>query len=103
MDLSRMQSVDRFCHQYFQLESHLDFPDATCLRLEQVQNEIYDRMFSRKSLEFGPPVRYRVKTLKELSHRIESAIDDWEEHVRDVPCMFPSLATVVLTTIVGSL
>ncbi|KAG6300770.1 hypothetical protein E4U09_006304 [Claviceps aff. purpurea] len=80
MNLSRMQSVDRFCHQYFQLESHLDFPDATCLRLEQVQNELYGRMFSRKSLEFGPPVRYRVKTLKELSHRIESAIDDWEEH-----------------------
>ncbi|KAG5943556.1 hypothetical protein E4U59_000267 [Claviceps monticola] len=80
MDLSQMQSVDRFCHQYFQLESHLDFPDATCLRLEQVQDEIYGRMFSRKSLEFGPPVRYRVKTLKELSHRIESAIDDWEEY-----------------------
>ncbi|KAG5987368.1 hypothetical protein E4U52_007666 [Claviceps spartinae] len=80
MDLSRMHSVDRFCHQYFQLESHLDFPHATCLRLEQVQDEIYGRMFSRKSLEFGPPVRYRVKTLKELSHRIESAIDDWEEY-----------------------
>ncbi|KAG6041465.1 hypothetical protein E4U41_004199 [Claviceps citrina] len=80
MALSWKQQVDRFCHQYFQLESHLDYPDANCLRLEQVQDEIYRRMFCKDSSEGGPPDRYRVKTLKYLVHRIESAIDDWERY-----------------------
>ncbi|KAG5983861.1 hypothetical protein E4U55_006924 [Claviceps digitariae] len=80
MNLSWKQSVDRFCHQYFQLESHLDFPDANYLRLEQVQDEIYGRMFSRESSEVGPPDRYRIRTLKDLVSHIESAIDDWEKY-----------------------
>lgn len=86
MDLSWQQQVDRFCRQYFQLETHLDYPDANCLQLAQVQDEIYSRMFSRDQAEvgIGPPDRYRVKTLKDLVHRIESAIDDWEKHV----CLF---------------
>lgn len=81
MDMSWKQSVDRFCHQYLQLESHLDFPDADHLRLEQVQHEIYGRMFSRESSEADPPHRYCVKTLKDLVRHIESAIDDWEKYV----------------------
>ncbi|KAG5926105.1 hypothetical protein E4U42_003649 [Claviceps africana] len=80
MDLSWRHSVDRFCHQYFQLESHLDFPEANHLRLGQVQDEIYGRMFSGESLEVGPPDRYRVKTLKDLVRQIESAIDDWDKY-----------------------
>ncbi|KAG5999848.1 hypothetical protein E4U54_001648 [Claviceps lovelessii] len=80
MDMSWKQSVDRFCHQYLQLESHLDFPDADHLRLEQVQHEIYGRMFSRESSEADPPHRYCVKTLKDLVRHIESAIDDWEKY-----------------------
>ncbi|KAG6005971.1 hypothetical protein E4U21_007464 [Claviceps maximensis] len=74
------RSVDRFCHQYFQLESRLDFPDAKYLQLEQVQDEIFARMFSRKSSAVGPPDRYRIKTLKELVRHIESAIEDWERY-----------------------
>ncbi|KAG5926442.1 hypothetical protein E4U53_003084 [Claviceps sorghi] len=80
MDFSWIKSVDRFCHQYFQLESHLDFPEANHLRLGQVQDEIYGRMFSGKSSEAGPPDRYRIKTLKDLVRQIESAIDDWDKY-----------------------
>ncbi|POR31818.1 Protein-lysine N-methyltransferase EEF2KMT [Tolypocladium paradoxum] len=75
-----MQHVDRFCHQYLQLEPHLDFPPGEVLKLADVQDAVYSRLFADDAVQYGPPERYRVRTLKELVSRIETAIDDWDEH-----------------------
>lgn len=75
------RAVDRFCRQYLQLEPQLDFPQDAHLRLAEVQEAIYTRLFATGSIEYEPPARYMVKTLKTLVSRIESSIDDWEEHV----------------------
>lgn len=76
-----MQHVDRFCHQYLQLEPRLDFPPGDFLQLADVQDAIYTRLFADDAIQHGPPARYRLRTLKELVSRIEAAIDDWDEHV----------------------
>lgn len=73
--------VERFCRQYLQLESTLDYPQDTFLRLSDVQDAIYSNLFADGAVEYAPPVRYRFATLKELVSRIEASIDNWEEHV----------------------
>lgn len=70
-------SVKRFCRQYLQLELSLDFPAPELLREEATQDEIYNVFTTHPQ----PPVRYRLRTLKELIKRIESSIDDWDSHV----------------------
>ncbi|RCI13136.1 hypothetical protein L249_1134 [Ophiocordyceps polyrhachis-furcata BCC 54312] len=75
-----MQYVDRFCHQYLQLQPRLDYPPSETLRLAEAQDAIYTRLFDANALPGGPPDRYRGRTLKELVVRIEAAIDDWDEH-----------------------
>lgn len=81
MDPPWRQEVDRFCYQYLQLESILDYPQDKFLRLEDVQDDIYKRIFCDETDSVGPPDRYRIKILKELVFRIESAIDDWDRYV----------------------
>lgn len=81
MDQSWERAVDRFCRQYLQLEPQLDFPQDAHLQLTKVQEAIYSRLFAVGSIQYGPPARYVVKMLKALVSRIESSIDDWEEHV----------------------
>ncbi|KAK4066818.1 hypothetical protein Trihar35433_7245 [Trichoderma harzianum] len=82
MEASVQKQVDRFCHQYLQLEQHLDYPEPQNIRLPEVQDVIYQRLFADDSLPGGPPpLRYQVRVLKELVSRIESSIDDWDEHV----------------------
>ncbi|ODA78909.1 hypothetical protein RJ55_04499 [Drechmeria coniospora] len=73
-------AVDRFCCQYLQLEQDLDFPSADCLPLDVVQDAIFRRLFALGAVRHGPPVRYQVRTLKELVSRITASIDDWDEH-----------------------
>lgn len=73
--------VDRFCRQYLQLEPSLDFPPAEYLKLDTVQELIYERLFADDALLYAPPDRYRLRTLKQLIARIEASIDDWDEHV----------------------
>ncbi|KHN94862.1 uncharacterized protein MAM_07281 [Metarhizium album ARSEF 1941] len=80
MDRPWSQEVDRFCYQYLQLESNLDWPRDEFLRLDEVQDAIYKRIFKAEASNVGPPDRYRIKILKELVFRIESAIDDWDRH-----------------------
>lgn len=75
------RQVDRFCHQYLQLEANLDFPQDEYIRLDDVQDDVYKRVFSHDASNFGPPDRYRARILKELVSRIESAIDDWDKYV----------------------
>ncbi|OAQ90235.1 FAM86A protein [Purpureocillium lilacinum] len=72
--------VDRFCRQYLQLEPSLDFPPAEYLKLDTVQELIYERLFADDALLYAPPDRYRLRTLKQLIARIEASIDDWDEH-----------------------
>ncbi|OAA34606.1 hypothetical protein NOR_08364 [Metarhizium rileyi] len=80
MDPPWRQQVDRFCYQYLQMESRLDLPQDEFLRLAEVQDDIYRRIFSDERSNVGPPDRYRIKFLKELVFRIESAIDDWDRY-----------------------
>jgi hypothetical protein len=56
------------------------FPDAELLREEEVQEAIYKRVFSDE-VPLRPPRRYQVKILKELMAKIESSIEDWDQHV----------------------
>ncbi|KAJ6437255.1 FAM86A protein [Purpureocillium lavendulum] len=72
--------VDRFCRQFLQLEQGLDFPPAEYLKLDAVQELIFQRLFADDALVYAPPDRYRLKTLKALVARIEASIDDWDEH-----------------------
>ncbi|KAL6838164.1 putative methyltransferase domain-containing protein [Trichoderma camerunense] len=81
MEASVRKQVDRFCHQYLQLEQNLNYPEPQNIRLPEVQDAIYQRLFADDSLPGGPPpLRYQVRVLKELVSRIEASIDDWDEH-----------------------
>lgn len=75
------RQLDRFCRQYIQVQLNLDFPDGECLRQDVYQEEIYSRLFDENNLPRGPPKRYQLKALKELTERIEDSIQDWEEEV----------------------
>lgn len=78
---SRDNQLDRFCRQYLQLLPDLDYPDEEYLRDKIFQDAIYSRLFEENVLEYPPPHRYQLKTLKELIKRIENSIQDWEEQV----------------------
>ncbi|KAK3904126.1 S-adenosylmethionine-dependent methyltransferase-like protein [Staphylotrichum tortipilum] len=71
--------VSRFCWQNLQLDPNPDFPDPELLCDEAVQEAIYDRVFS-DAAPTCPPRRYQVRILKQLISRIESAIEDWDQH-----------------------
>ena len=73
--------MDRFCRQYLQLLPSLEYPDEEHLRDDVFQEAIYSRLFEENALEYPPPQRYQLKTLKELTKRIENSIHDWEEQV----------------------
>ncbi|KJZ73828.1 hypothetical protein HIM_06721 [Hirsutella minnesotensis 3608] len=75
-----LAQVDRFCHQYLQLEQELDYPPGEALQLAEVQDAIYERLFADGAVPYGPPQRYQARALKRLVARIEAAICDWDEH-----------------------
>jgi predicted nicotinamide N-methyase len=72
--------VSRFCWQNLQVDPAPVFPDAELLRDELAQETIYERVFSDE-VPLRPPRRYQVKILKALIARIESSIEDWDQHV----------------------
>ncbi|KAF4996611.1 hypothetical protein FDECE_12348 [Fusarium decemcellulare] len=80
MSSSSTRQVNRFCHQYLQLESELDFPEPALLKTSQVQDALYERLFADGAVRYGPPARYQLRVLKELMSRVEASIDDWEEY-----------------------
>lgn len=75
------ESVDRFCYQYLQLEPTLEYPTAEVIRETSAQETIYKKLFSDEAPRYSPPARYRLRVLKELVARIESSIEDWDQHV----------------------
>ena len=81
MEQSWSSKAQRFCRQYLQLEPNLDYPEGTLLRTADVQEAIFSSIFEDGAIQYGPPARYQVKTLKELVSRIEASIDDWDQHV----------------------
>ena len=81
MSQAWIDQVDRFCRQYFQLETKLDLPQDTFLRLPEVQEAIFRNLFADGAVIYGPPVRYQVRNLKYLVSRIEASIEDWDQHV----------------------
>ena len=84
----RMQ-INRFCNQYLQAEPSLDFPDHSLLREDVVQEELFSRLFDLTALDHAPPQSYQLRTLKELTARVESSIEDWDVHVRY--CIVPQV------------
>ncbi|KAL8281584.1 hypothetical protein RB597_009354 [Gaeumannomyces tritici] len=72
--------MERFCWQYLQLESSLDFPAPEALREEACQEELFRRLFADGALAHPPPHRYQLAVLKELVSRIEASIEDWDQH-----------------------
>ena len=85
MSQAWQKQVDVFCRQYLQIESPLTFPSPQHLRLPETQEGVLTRLFADGAVQYGPPTRYQVKTLKELVSRIEASIDDWDQHVRGRP------------------
>ncbi|KAF4120072.1 putative methyltransferase [Geosmithia morbida] len=74
------REVDRYCHQYLQLEAKLDIPRREILRLPEVQDAIFAKIFADGAIRYEPPVRFKFKTLKDLVSHIEESIDDWDRH-----------------------
>lgn len=77
-------AIDRFCYQYLQLETHLDYPDGQLLKRPDVQDEIFDRIFSGQSQSAKQP-RLQLRALKELVARIQASISD--EEADDYVCL----------------
>jgi hypothetical protein len=75
------RQLDRFCHQYLQVQLDLDYPDDEHLRNDAFQESLYARLFEKNTLRHAPPARYQLRVLKELTRRIEQSIQDWEEEV----------------------
>ncbi|KAK4032129.1 S-adenosylmethionine-dependent methyltransferase-like protein [Parachaetomium inaequale] len=71
--------ISRFCWQNLQVDPTPVFPDAELLRDELAQETIYERVFS-DDVPLRPPRRYQVRILKELIARIESSVQDWDQH-----------------------
>lgn len=72
--------VSRFCWQNLQVDPAPVFPNAELLREGEVQEIIHRRVFS-DDVPLRPPRRYQVKILKELMAKVESSIEDWDQHV----------------------
>ena len=72
--------VSRFCWQNLQVDPAPVFPDAALLREEEVQETIHKKVFSDE-VPLRPPPRYQIKILKELMAKVESSIEDWDQHV----------------------
>lgn len=72
-------AIDRFCCQYLQLETHLDYPDGHLLKRPDVQEEFFVRMFSAQASP-SKNSRFQLRALKELVARIQASISDDESN-----------------------
>ena len=69
--------------QYLQLvePEQLDLPAPKTLRLQNVQQGIYNSLFRPSNVPYPPPDRYKFRVLKMLMGKLEQAIVDPEEDV----------------------
>lgn len=77
---AKSAQIARFCRQYLQFDSVLDFPDSELLRNAATQEILYGWLFADHAVALPLPPRYRLRVLKELIAKIEAAIVDWDEH-----------------------
>lgn len=76
------RQVDRFCHQYLQLERTLDVPEGDFLKFSEIQDAIYRRLLAPVAHSYSDlPSKHQLRAIKQLVSRIEASIDDWDEHV----------------------
>ncbi|RDL38974.1 Uncharacterized protein BP5553_03314 [Venustampulla echinocandica] len=75
------QSLDRFCRQYLQVQTDLDYPAAQYLRDDAFQQALCARLANEGAIavQHPPPRRYQARVLKELVKRIEQSIQNWED------------------------
>ena len=78
------QQIELYRRQYLQLidPQHLTVPHLDLLRLPQVQEDIYSKLFSDKDTPFLPPARFRFRVLKALIDIFYEGFQDPEEDVR---------------------
>lgn len=76
--MTEQAALDRFCCQYLQLEARLDFPDGRLLKRQDVQQDIYHRLFAADADAAPRKPRFQLRVLKELVDRIQASISDDE-------------------------
>lgn len=81
LSIDARNQLDRFCRQYLQVQRDLEYPSPEYLRQYDFQQIIYNKLFAEKAIKHAPPVRHRLRVLKELLSRIESSIVDYDEEV----------------------
>jgi hypothetical protein len=71
--------------QYFQLvePSQLRWPHTDVLKVPDVQSWIFANLFDPAKIQFPPLERYQLRVLKVLISKLEKAIDDPEQDVRN--------------------
>lgn len=79
------QQLQLFKRQYFQLlrPELLTWPGATVLKMLEVQTWLFEQLFNVENVKFPPPERYQLRVLKKLMSKVESAINNPEEDVRN--------------------
>jgi hypothetical protein len=84
--------MDKFVAQYFQLVGLRDLyhslPASQVLKDPYMQTLLYQRLFDETAIFPKPPVTYRLRVLKEILSRIESAFSDPERDVRSFKLSF---------------
>ncbi|EPE34681.1 S-adenosyl-L-methionine-dependent methyltransferase [Glarea lozoyensis ATCC 20868] len=94
--------LDRFCHQYLQLQLKLDYPDGEYLRNSVFQKSIFSRLFQEEAIQHPPPKGYQFRVLKEFVKRIEESIQNWdEEELNDD--LFEALSLLISSSIPSDL
>jgi protein-lysine N-methyltransferase EEF2KMT len=81
LSFSCQRELNLFRRRYLQLQVGVYYPETKCLRQETFQQALFNEVFAESATEFHPPQRYRLRILKELFHRIETSISNWEEEV----------------------
>ncbi|KAI1003329.1 hypothetical protein K3495_g4876 [Podosphaera aphanis] len=93
---SSVQQFDRFCRQFLQLYSKIEYPDGRYLRDANFQQALYERLFSERARRYQIPVAYQLRVLKELVRRIEGSIVDWDKY--DISNQLMTLLTTLLAS-----
>lgn len=83
LQADELRDLQVLCRQYLQLvdANSLKWPESTLLKKPDVQEWLFEHMFDQDSIQYLPPARYQARVLKNLTSRIEAAIEDPEEDV----------------------
>ncbi|KAK8235395.1 putative methyltransferase-domain-containing protein [Phyllosticta capitalensis] len=81
LQADELRDLQVLCRQYLQLvdANSLKWPESTLLKKPDVQEWLFEHMFDQDSIQYLPPARYQARVLKNLTSRIEAAIEDPEE------------------------